>query len=230
VPNDRCVGTGRQRVYAVIKRSVDLTVSLLALAGLGPALSLLVLLVRLSMGPPVFFRQQRAGLHGRPFTVLKFRTMMEAYGPDGRLLPDRQRLTRLGRLVRAFSIDELPQLWNVLRGDMSLVGPRPLLMEYLDRYSPRQRRRHEVKPGITGWAQIHGRNAVTWEQKFELDVWYVDHWSLWLDLGILLSTAWKVMRREDISQPGEATMAEFMGEQASLSVSANREESQQCRS
>ena len=169
------------------------------------------LLVLATMGRPVLFRQRRPGLQGQPFEVIKFRTMRPsrsgAIGPAD----DAVRLTPVGSLLRATSIDELPTLFNVLQGEMSLVGPRPLLMQYLDRYSPDQARRHEVKPGITGWAQIHGRNALTWEQKFELDVWYVDRWSLALDLEILARTAWKVLKREGISHAGEATMPEFMG-------------------
>ena len=161
----------------------------------------------------MLFRQDRPGLHGRPFEVLKFRTMLDAAGPDGRPLPDAERLTGLGRFLRRTSLDELPQLWNVLRGDISLVGPRPLLMQYLPRYSPEQARRHEVCPGITGWAQVNGRNALTWEEKFELDVWYVDHWSLALDLRILAMTAWRVLRGAGVAQAGHATMPEFMGRQ-----------------
>lgn len=168
-------------------------------------------IVRLMMGRPVIFRQERPGLQGRQFTVLKFRTMAERCGPDGNLLPDDQRLGRFGRFLRATSLDELPELWNVVLGEMSLVGPRPLLVQYLDRYSPHQARRHEVKPGITGWAQVNGRNALTWNEKFELDVWYVDHVSLWLDLKILGMTIWKTIRREDISHPGQVTMSEFFG-------------------
>jgi lipopolysaccharide/colanic/teichoic acid biosynthesis glycosyltransferase len=163
------------------------------------------------MGPPVFFRQLRPGLHGRPFRVVKFRTMADARDARGGLLPDAARLTAVGRVLRATSLDELPQLWNVLRGELSLVGPRPLLMQYLPRYSPEQARRHDVLPGVTGWAQVHGRNALSWEDKFALDVWYVDHWSPWLDLRILAATLLHVARREGISQPGHATMPEFLG-------------------
>ena len=163
------------------------------------------------MGSPVLFKQQRPGLHGKPFMMSKFRTMTDARDGDGNLLPDADRLTRLGRFLRSTSLDELPELFNVLKGDMSLVGPRPLLMRYLDRYTPEQARRHEVRPGITGWAQINGRNALSWEDKFTLDVWYVDHCSLLLDMRIILQTIWKVLRREGISQEGEATMSEFMG-------------------
>jgi lipopolysaccharide/colanic/teichoic acid biosynthesis glycosyltransferase len=163
------------------------------------------------MGKPILFRQERIGAKGKPFTILKFRTMTMKRDNDGHLLPDALRLTRFGRFLRGSSLDELPELLNVLKGDMSLVGPRPLLMQYLDRYTPEQARRHEVKPGITGWAQVHGRNALTWEEKFTLDVWYVDHCSLSLDLRILLLTLWKVLKREGISQEGSATMTEFMG-------------------
>jgi lipopolysaccharide/colanic/teichoic acid biosynthesis glycosyltransferase len=171
----------------------------------------LALAIRLRLGSPVLFRQVRIGLHNEEFVFFKFRSMTDARGPDGALLPDAQRSTDLGRFLRAASLDELPQLWNVLRGDMSLVGPRPLLPQYLPRYTPRQRRRHETKPGITGWAQVHGRNGITWEQKFDLDVWYVDNWSLRLDLRILGLTLLRVVRREGISQEGHATMPEFRG-------------------
>lgn len=177
---------------------------------LSPVLLVLAGMVRLS-GAPVLFRQQRPGRHGRPFVIYKFRTMRELRDTEGRLLPDAQRLTHLGRFLRATSLDELPELFNVLKGEMSLVGPRPLLMEYLERYTPEQARRHEVKPGITGWAQVHGRNAITWEEKFKLDVWYVDHHSLGLDLKILWLTLVKVLRREGISASGHATMPEFQG-------------------
>ena len=193
------------------KRVLDLTVTLPALVVLSPLLGTIALLVRLSLGRPVFFRQQRPGLHGKPFTLYKFRTMTDARDDQGNPLPDAARLTSLGRFLRATSLDELPELFNVLKGEMSLVGPRPLLMRYLDRYTPEQMRRHEVKPGITGWAQVNGRNALTWEQKFALDVWYVDHQSLWLDVKILFLTVWHVLRREGISQPGHATMEEFFG-------------------
>ncbi|MEF2229379.1 MAG: sugar transferase [Pseudodesulfovibrio sp.] len=194
-----------------MKRLTDLAVAALALLLLWPLLLLLALLVRVNLGSPVLFRQVRPGLHGRPFTILKFRTMRDAAGSDGRLLPDAKRLTRFGRFLRSASLDELPELWNVLVGHMSLVGPRPLLMQYLERYTPRQARRHEVRPGITGWAQVNGRNALSWEDKFELDVWYVDNRSLALDLRILWLTLASVLRREGVSQPGHATMEEFMG-------------------
>jgi len=178
---------------------------------LAPLLLGLALLVRLAMGSPVLFCQKRPGLHGKPFVMYKFRTMRDMCDAQGNLLPDSQRLTRLGRFLRSTSLDELPELWNVLKGEMSLVGPRPLLMEYLDRYTPEQMRRHEVLPGITGWAQVNGRNAISWNERFRLDVWYVDHWSLWLDLKIIALTIWKIIRKEGISQPGQATMDKFMG-------------------
>lgn len=169
----------------------------------------LALMVRLILGKPVLFRQQRPGLHGRPFTIYKFRTMTEACDAHGNLLPDGERLTRFGRFLRGTSLDELPELFNVLKGDMSLVGPRPLLMQYLDRYTPEQARRHKVKPGLTGWSQVNGRNAISWEEKFRLDVWYVDNRSIWLDIKIILITAWMIIRREGINQPGQPTMEEF---------------------
>lgn len=174
-------------------------------------LLLLVWLIRRKLGSPVFFRQTRPGLHGKSFNMVKFRTMTDACGPDGVLLPDAVRLTSFGRFLRATSLDELPELWNVLKGDMSLVGPRPLLMEYLPLYSPEQARRHNVRPGITGWAQVNGRNALSWEDKFALDVWYVDHRTLWLDVKILWLTVKKVLVREGISAAGEATMSKFTG-------------------
>ena len=182
-----------------------------ALLVLAAPLLVLALLVGSRLGHPVLFRQRRPGLHGKPFEMVKFRTMTDARGPDGQLLPDAERLTRFGRLLRATSLDELPELWNVLKGDMSLVGPRPLLMEYLPLYSPEQARRHEVRPGITGWAQVNGRNALSWDAKFQLDVWYVEHRSLWLDIRILWLTVRKVLVREGISAAGEATMARFTG-------------------
>jgi len=195
------------------KRPLDVVFSWVALALCSPLLALVAIIVRMCLGAPVLFRQQRPGLHGKPFTLLKFRTMTEAKDAQGNLLPDAQRLTGLGRFLRSSSLDELPELWNVLRGDMSLVGPRPLLMEYLQRYTPEQARRHEVRPGITGWAQIHGRNAVDWERRLALDVWYVDHASAWLDLRILLRTFVQVLQRKGITAPGYATMPEFRGHQ-----------------
>lgn len=178
---------------------------------LGPVLAFLYVLIRFRMGAPVFFKQTRPGLNGRPFNMIKFRTMRDAVDRAGNPLPDNERLTKLGKFLRSSSLDELPELWNVLKGDMSLVGPRPLLMEYLPLYNERQNRRHEVRPGITGWAQVNGRNAISWEQKFELDVWYVENQSLWLDLKILFLTVWKVVRRDGISAAGDATMPKFEG-------------------
>ena len=194
-----------------MKRLFDLLLSLGGLLVLALPLLLLWVVVRRKLGSPVLFRQVRPGLHGRPFMMVKFRTMTDARGADGELLPDVQRLTAFGRFLRASSLDELPELWNVLRGEMSLVGPRPLLMEYLPLYSPEQARRHEVRPGITGWAQVNGRNAVSWDERFKLDVWYVDHRSLGLDLRILWLTVRKVLVREGISAQGEATMSKFTG-------------------
>lgn len=197
----------------VSKRLLDLSLTISALIILAPVMLVIALLVRLLHGSPILFRQLRPGYRGQPFYIYKFRTMTEARDEQGNLLPDEQRLTRLGRFLRTTSLDELPELFLVLRGQMSLVGPRPLLMQYLARYTPEQARRHEVLPGITGWAQINGRNALTWEDKFRLDVWYVDHWSLWLDIKILLITLWKVLKREGIAQPGFVSAEEFMGSQ-----------------
>jgi sugar transferase EpsL len=194
-----------------VKRTVDLVVSSALLAAFSPVLFAIGILLFLTMGRPILFRQQRTGRHGRPFILYKFRTMSAARDAQGRLLADGERLTALGSWLRKLSLDELPQLWNVLRGEMSLVGPRPLLMEYLGRYSNEEMRRHEVKPGITGWAQIHGRNATSWRERFALDVWYVEHWSLALDARILLSTPWRIARRDGISRRGHATMPEFLG-------------------
>ena len=194
-----------------LKRLFDLLVSLGMLLVVGLPLLLLAWTVRRKLGSPVLFRQTRPGLHGQPFMMIKFRTMTDERGPDGELLLDAQRLTDFGRFLRATSLDELPELWNVLKGDMSLVGPRPLLMEYLPLYSPEQARRHDVRPGITGWAQVNGRNALSWEEKFKLDVWYVDHRSLWLDVKILWLTLRKVLVREGISADGVATMSKFTG-------------------
>jgi len=202
-------------VSQVLKRAGDVLASALALLLLSPLLLVLAVIIRIRLGAPVLFRQKRPGKDGKPFELVKFRTMSDARDPEGNLLPDEQRLTRLGRRLRRFSLDEWPQLWNVLKGDMSLVGPRPLLMEYLGRYSAEQARRHSVKPGITGWAQINGRNAVSWEERFRLDVWYVDHWSLWLDLRILAATVWLVLRGKGISWEGHATMPKFMGTERS---------------
>ena len=194
-----------------MKRLFDLLLSLVGLLVLALPLLLLWGLVHYKLGSPVLFRQIRPGLHGRPFMMVKFRTMTDEREVYGELLPDAQRLSAFGRFLRASSLDELPELWNVLRGEMSLVGPRPLLMEYLPLYSPEQARRHEVRPGITGWAQVSGRNALSWEERFKLDVWYVDHRSLWLDLRIIWLTVRKVIMREGISAQGEATMSRFTG-------------------
>jgi sugar transferase EpsL len=195
----------------ISKRILDLTLTIPGLLILSPLLLVISLLVVVNYGTPIIFRQKRPGYQGKPFWVYKFRTMTNDQDAQDNLLPDGQRLTRLGRLLRSTSLDELPELFNVIRGEMSIVGPRPLLMQYLERYSPEQARRHEILPGITGWAQVNGRNALTWEEKFKLDVWYVDHWSLWLDIRILLLSIVKVLRREGINQPGQATAEEFMG-------------------
>ncbi len=195
----------------MVKRFLDVAVSLVWLALTAPLWVAVAILIRLDSPGPVFFRQPRAGHHGRRFLLLKFRTMNDQRDPAGRLLPDSARLTRVGRFLRRMSIDEWPQVVNILRGEMSWVGPRPLLAAYLDRYTPEENRRHEAKPGITGWAQIHGRNALSWEERFRLDLWYVGHQSLMLDAQILARTLARVFRREGISQPGRATMDEFMG-------------------
>ena len=192
-----------------VKRVFDLLVSGAALILFSPLLILLVILVRIFLGSPVIFRQARPGLRGQLFECMKFRTMTDARDEAGQLLPDADRLTTIGRFLRSSSLDELPELFNVLSGEMSLVGPRPLLASYMPRYSVEQMRRHEVKPGITGWAQINGRNALDWDRKFELDLWYVDHQSLWLDLSILARTVWQVVCRHGIAKPGHATMPEF---------------------
>ncbi len=197
----------------ISKRLLDLGLTIPGLIVISPLLLVIGVLVAITHGRPVIFSQLRAGYRGKPFPVLKFRSMTNNRDHNGELLPDDVRLTRLGRSLRSTSLDELPELFNVIKGDMSLVGPRPLLIQYLDRYSKEQARRHNVLPGITGWAQINGRNALTWEEKFHLDVWYVDHRSFWLDFKILLITMWKVLIREGISQPGQATAEEFMGNQ-----------------
>jgi lipopolysaccharide/colanic/teichoic acid biosynthesis glycosyltransferase len=194
-----------------LKRAIDVTLAGTGLLVSAPAIAAAAVATRLTAGSPVFFRQRRPGRHGRAFEVVKFRTMNDARDADGKLLPDEQRLTKVGAFLRATSVDELPQLWNVLRGEMSLVGPRPLLMQYLPRYSDEQARRHDVLPGITGWAQINGRNTLAWSEKFALDVWYVDHWTPWLDVLILAKTTQRVVVREGISSEGHATMPEFMG-------------------
>lgn len=203
----------------MLKRIIDFLVSGLLLILFLPLLLLVSIIVALNMGRPVVFKQRRPGLHGKCFTLYKFRTMKDATRPDGTLLPDSERLTKFGRILRSTSIDELPELLNVLKGEMSLVGPRPLLPEYLDLYTPTQARRHDVRPGITGWAQVNGRNALSWEKKFELDVWYVDHMSLALDLNILFMTVAKVVKRDGISQSGEATASVFTGTPTNTSTS-----------
>jgi sugar transferase EpsL len=193
------------------KRVFDLLVISVLFVPLVPLLIFLALLVRWQIGSPILFQQVRPGLFGKPFTIYKFRTMTDARDAEGNWLPDEDRCPPFGRFLRSSSLDELPEIWNVLRGEMSLVGPRPLVMEYLARYNAEQARRNDVVPGITGWAQINGRNAISWPEKFKLDVWYVDHWSLWLDMKILAFTAVKVFKREGISAPGELTATEFMG-------------------
>jgi sugar transferase EpsL len=194
-----------------VKRAFDLLLVLPGLVVISPILALVAVAVWIGIGRPVMFRQTRAGRGGVPFVSFKFRTMTDERDDRGELLPDKQRLTGLGRFLRSFSLDELPSLVNVLRGEMSLVGPRPLYVRYIERYSPDQARRLEVVPGMTGLAQISGRNALAWDERFRLDVWYIDHWSLWLDVKILVITFWKVLRREAISQPGHATAEEFQG-------------------
>jgi len=210
----RVLESGPSRAF---KRALDVAVSAVSLILLSPLLAVIALIIWLQMGRPVVFRQQRPGYMGVPFFALKFRSMTDQRDEQGRLLPDGERITRLGAFLRRTSLDELPQFWNVLRGDMSLVGPRPLLMQYLDRYTPEQARRHSVPPGITGWTQVNGRNDLAWEKKLALDVWYVDHWTLWLDLRILGITVWKVVKGEGISADGSATMPEFMGSEAPAS-------------
>ena len=207
----------KARPIALSKRILDTALSITVLLILSPVLLCIAIVVSMNYGKPIIFRQKRPGYLGKPFWIYKFRTMTEAHDTQDNLLPDSERITRLGHFLRNNSLDELPELFNVLRGEMSWVGPRPLLMQYLDRYSPEQARRHDVLPGITGWAQINGRNALTWQEKFNLDVWYVDHWSFWLDIKILLKTAIKVLRREGINQPGHATAEEFMGNHDSQS-------------
>ncbi|MDK2897771.1 MAG: hypothetical protein PWP04_1891 [Candidatus Atribacteria bacterium] len=193
------------------KRALDIVLSALALVILSPVALIVTIAIHFTMGPPVIFSQVRPGLHGKPFVMYKFRTMLDLYDEKGNLLPDEMRITRLGKFLRRSSLDEIPEFWNVLKGDMSLVGPRPLLMEYLPLYTREQARRHEVKPGITGWAQVNGRNAISWEEKFKFDVWYVDNVSFWMDLKILSLTLLKVLRREGISAPDYATTPKFEG-------------------
>ncbi|WP_288368520.1 sugar transferase [uncultured Alcanivorax sp.] len=194
-----------------MKRLMDVIAALAGLFLLLPLFLIVGLSTRFKLGTPILFTQLRPGINGSSFKMIKFRTMTDKKGEDGKLLPDAERLTAFGQFLRSTSLDELPELWNVLKGDMSLVGPRPLLMEYLPLYSERQGRRHEVRPGITGWAQINGRNALSWEEKFELDVWYVENRTLWLDIKILFLTVWQVVKRDGISQDGEATMSKFTG-------------------
>ncbi len=197
-----------------MKRMLDVVVCALALIVFLPVMAVVAVLVRRQMGSPLLFRQIRPGLGGKPFKMVKFRTMRDSVDKSGNSLPDAERLTRLGRFLRSASLDELPELWNVLKGDMSLVGPRPLLLEYLPLYSAEQARRHDVRPGITGWAQVNGRNALSWDEKFALDVWYVDNHTLWLDIRIIWMTLRKVVKREGISADGEATMSKFTGSPA----------------
>lgn len=194
-----------------MKRIVDVVLALLGLVVLSPVIVLVAWAIRRKLGSPVIFSQVRPGLNGKPFKMVKFRTMRDAYDANGQPLPDSERMTSFGNFLRSSSLDELPELWNVLKGDMSLVGPRPLLMEYLPLYSPEQYRRHEVRPGISGWAQVNGRNALSWEDKFKLDVWYVDNHSIWLDLKVIFLTLKKVVVREGINAEGEATMSKFTG-------------------
>ena len=197
-----------------MKRLFDLVVALVGLLLLWPLLLVLAVMVALRLGRPVLFTQERPGKDGHPFLMYKFRTMTEERDQDGKLLPDGERLPPFGRLLRSSSLDELPELFNVLKGDMSLVGPRPLLMEYLDRYTPEQARRHQMRPGITGWAQVNGRNAISWEERFKLDVWYVDNRSFLLDLKILAMTVFKVCQRQGVSEEGKATMSKFQGRES----------------
>ena len=209
---------GRQyRSPLKVKRTVDLIVSFALLTAFSPLLFAVGILLFLTMGRPILFRQRRAGRYGRPFIVYKFRTMTDERDTQGQPVADRERVTRVGRLLRLLSIDELPQLWNVLRGDMSLVGPRPLLMQYLERYSAEEMRRHQVKPGMTGWAQVNGRNATSWQERFALDVWYVENWSLALDARILVRTLWTVLTGEGVAHGGHVSMPEFLGSERNKS-------------
>jgi len=195
------------------KRLFDLTFALIALVILSPIILAVAILVSVFLGRPILFKQQRPGYKGRPFFIYKFRSMTNRLTHDGSLLPDAERLTRFGRLLRSLSLDELPELFNIVRGEMSFVGPRPLLMEYLPLYSAEQARRHDVVPGLTGWAQINGRNALDWPARFKMDIWYVDHWSFWLDIKIIFLTVWKVLSREGVNQDGQSTVEYFKGEQ-----------------
>lgn len=210
---------GHKPVQRALKRMVDLVLSAVGLVLLSPLFGVLAALVRAWLGRPVLYRQQRPGQGGEPFTMLKFRTMTTHTGPDGKPLPDAQRLTRFGQWLRSTSLDELPELLNVLSGKMSLVGPRPLLMEYLPLYNARQARRHEVRPGITGWTQVNGRNSLAWNDKFEYDVWYVEHWSLLLDLKILFLTGWSVLSREGVNPEGQDVVEDFTGNEPTSSQS-----------
>lgn len=202
---------GRRRLASAVKRASDVVIASVLLVVLAPVLGVIALLVWWHLGRPVLFHQVRPGRDARPFVLHKFRSLTDARSPSGALLPDAERMTAFGRWLRSTSIDELPELWNVVRGDMSLVGPRPLLVEYLDLYTPRQARRHEVRPGMTGWVVLHGRNDATWEQRLELDAWYVDHWTLGLDLRILVRTMGLVLRRTGVTQRGHATVERFTG-------------------
>jgi lipopolysaccharide/colanic/teichoic acid biosynthesis glycosyltransferase len=200
-----------RRLYPPLKRLIDLTLVVLTSVFVVPLLLLIALAVRLNLGSPVLFRQERCGRDGRRFQIVKFRTMRNAAGPDGQPLPDSERLTKFGNFLRGTSMDELPELWNVFVGDMAIVGPRPFISEYYPLYTPEQTRRHEVRPGITGWAQVNGRNTISWEDRFALDVWYVDNYSFWLDVKIVFMTVGKVLSRKDLSHAGEATMKKFSG-------------------
>ncbi|OIP99779.1 MAG: sugar transferase [Syntrophobacteraceae bacterium CG2_30_61_12] len=204
--------------FELVKRAFDFAIALSACLALSPLLVALAFMIWLTQGNVIFFRQLRPGKHGKPFKIYKFCTMTNCCDQEGCLLPDSQRLTKVGKLLRSTSLDELPELFNVINGEMSIVGPRPLLMQYLDRYTPEQARRHDVRPGLTGWAQINGRNAISWEEKFKLDVWYVDHQSLRLDLKIIALTLLKVIKREGISQEGHATMEEFRGNDKQIAL------------
>lgn len=205
-------GMRSNKTYTLLgKRLIDVIITSIVIILFSPLILLIVTCVQVFIGKPILFKQLRPGIKCNPFYIYKFRSMNENKDSSGNLLPDAERLSRFGRFLRSTSLDELPELINVLKGEMSLVGPRPLLMQYVERYSPEQKRRQEVLPGITGWAQINGRNAITWKDKFILDVWYVDNMSVWLDLKILFITLWKVLKREGISQPGHATAGEFMG-------------------
>ena len=214
----------RSRPYDRVKRVMDVVLTVIGMVILAPVFAVLAWRVRREFGSPVIFRQERPGLDGEIFVLRKFRTMTDERDPDGELLPDKQRLTRFGRFLRSSSLDELPEMVNVLKGEMSLVGPRPLLTEYLDRYTPEQARRHEVRPGITGWSQINGRNDQPWEDKLAADVWYVDHRSFWLDVRILLRTLWVMIRREGVTLAGHATTVPFPGSQGRTDTSSDRHE------